>query len=125
MFDTVADPRALSTPAMKHVELLTPPPIGKGTRLRASMGGANTQMLVELTDFERPHRLGSRTTSSPMETSGALPFSPTGDATAFELIESAPARRYATSRRNRRLILPEPRCGLVRHARSGRGSGSS
>ena len=31
-------------------------------------------MLVELTEFDRPHRLGSRTTSSMMETSGALTF---------------------------------------------------
>ncbi len=32
-------------------------------------------MLVELTEFDRPHRLGSLTTSSMMETSGTLTFS--------------------------------------------------
>jgi hypothetical protein len=55
---------------MTGVELLTPPPIGLGTRFRARMGKAGMQMLVALTEFERPHRLGSRTTSSVMETSG-------------------------------------------------------
>jgi hypothetical protein len=35
-------------------------------------------MLVELTEFDRPHRLGSRTTSSMMHTSGALTFAAAG-----------------------------------------------
>ena len=38
------------------------------------MGRAGTQMLVELTEFDRPRRLGSRTTSSMMQTCGALTF---------------------------------------------------
>ena len=59
---------------MTGVELLTPPPIGLGTRFRARMGKAGMEMLVELTEFDRPHRLGSRTTSSMMETSGTLTF---------------------------------------------------
>jgi polyketide cyclase/dehydrase/lipid transport protein len=72
VFDTVADSRHEPSfnPAMTGVELLTPPPIGLGTRFRARMGKAGMQMLVALTEFERPHRLGSRTTSSVMETSG-------------------------------------------------------
>jgi carbon monoxide dehydrogenase subunit G len=76
VFDTVADSRnePLFNPAMTGVELLTPLPIGLGTRFRARMGRAGLQMLVELTEFDRPHRLGSRTTSSLMETSGALTF---------------------------------------------------
>ena len=32
------------------------------------------EMDVELTEFERPHRLGSRTTSPLMQTSGTLTF---------------------------------------------------
>ena len=57
-------------PAMTNVESLTDPlPIGLGTRFRARMGRAGTQMLVELTEFDRPHQLGSRTTSSMMGTS--------------------------------------------------------
>jgi hypothetical protein len=40
-------------------------------------------MLVELTEFDRPHRLGSRTTSSLMETSGALTFAAEGQDTVM------------------------------------------
>ncbi len=72
VFDFVADSRnePQYNPAMAGVELLTPLPIGLGTRFRARMGRAGTQMLVELTEFDRPHRLGSRTTSSMMQTPG-------------------------------------------------------
>lgn len=77
VFDTVADSRNEPTfnPAMTGVELLTPLPLGTGTRFRARMGKAGMEMLVELTEFDRPHRLGSRTTSSMMDTTGALTFS--------------------------------------------------
>ena len=40
-------------------------------------------MLIELTEFERPHRLGSCTTSSMMETSGALTFAVEGGGTVM------------------------------------------
>jgi carbon monoxide dehydrogenase subunit G len=85
VFDFVADSRnePLFNPAMSGVELLTPLPIGAGTRFRARMGRAGTQMLVELTEFDRPHRLGSRTTSSMMHTSGALTFAARGDGTVM------------------------------------------
>jgi hypothetical protein len=85
VFDTVADSRNEPSfnPAMASVELLTPPPIGLGTRFRARMGRAGTEMLVELTTFDRPHRLGSRTTSSMMETSGALTFAAEGEGTVM------------------------------------------
>lgn len=83
VFDTVADTRNEPSfnPAMASVELLTPPPIGLGARFRARLGRAGTEMLVELTEFDRPHRLGSRTTSSMMDTSGALTFAADGDGT--------------------------------------------
>ena len=76
VFDTVADSRnePAFNPAMTEVELLTPEPIGPGTRFRARMGRARMDMLVELTTFDRPHRLGSVTTSSMMTTSGTLTF---------------------------------------------------
>ena len=85
VFDTVADTRNEPSfnPAMTSVELLTPLPIGLGTRFRARMGRAGTQMLVELTEFDRPHQLGSRTTSSMMETSGALTFAADGEGTVM------------------------------------------
>ena len=83
VFDTAADSRNEPSfnPAMTGVELLTPPPIGLGTRFRARMGKAGGEMLVELTEFDRPHRLGSRTTSSMMETSGTLTFAAEGQDT--------------------------------------------
>ena len=85
VFDFVADSRNEPSfnPAMAGVELLTPLPIGQGTRFRARMGRAGTQMLVELTEFDRPHRLGSRTTSSMMHTSGTLIFTADGDGTVM------------------------------------------
>lgn len=83
VFDTVADSRNEPSfnPAMTEVELLTPEPIGLGTRFRARMGKAGMDMLVELTEFDRPHRLGSLTTSAMMETAGTLTFTTEPDAT--------------------------------------------
>ena len=66
---------------MTGVDLLTPPPVGLGTRFRARMGKTGMEMLVELTEFQRPHRLGSRTASSMMETSGTLTFAADGEHT--------------------------------------------
>ena len=85
VFDFVADSRnePRYNPAMTGVELLTPLPVGRGTRFRARMGRAGMQMLVELTEFDRPHRLGSRTASSMMDTSGALTFAADGDGTVM------------------------------------------
>jgi polyketide cyclase/dehydrase/lipid transport protein len=76
VFDFVADSRNEPSfnPAMAGVELLTALPIGRGTRFRARVGRAGTPMLVELTEFDRPHRLGSSTTSPMMQTSGGLTF---------------------------------------------------
>lgn len=76
VFDAVADSRNEPSfnPAMTAVELLTPPPIGAGTRFRAHFGSVGLDMLVELTEYDRPHRLASVTTSAVMATSGALTF---------------------------------------------------
>ena len=47
--------RALLQPEMRDVELLTPLPIGPGTRFLAHLGGgAGTEMLVEIVEFDRP-----------------------------------------------------------------------
>ena len=85
VFDTVADSR--NEPSYNHsmteAKLLTGLPIGAGTRFRARMGRSGTEMLVELTDFDRPRRLGSRTTSSLMETSGTITFTPDGPHTVM------------------------------------------
>jgi hypothetical protein len=85
VFDTVADSRnePAYNPSMAEVELLTPPPIGSGTRFRARMGRRRTEMLVELTEFQRPRLLGSRTTSALMDTDGAITLTPDGEATVM------------------------------------------
>ena len=60
VFDTVADSRNEPSynPAMHDVELLTPLPIGPGSRFLARMGRNDLELGVELTEFDRPHRLG-------------------------------------------------------------------
>ncbi len=80
VFDTAADSRNEPTfnPAMTRADLLTPEPVGLGSRFRAQMGRADMEMLVELTEFDRPHRLASVTTSAAMTTSGTLTFTPDG-----------------------------------------------
>lgn len=85
VFDVVADTRnePAFNPAMTGVELLTPLPVGLGTRFRARMGRAGKPMLVELTEFDRPYRLGSCTTSSMMDTSGTLTFTASGQGTVM------------------------------------------
>lgn len=85
VFDTAADSRQEPSfnPAMTEVELLTPEPIGLGTRFRARMGKGGMDMQVRLTAFDRPHRLASITTSSMMETSGTLTFTPDAGATVM------------------------------------------
>lgn len=82
VFDRVADSRHEPSynPAMTSCELLTPEPIGVGTQFRAVMRG-QAPMLVTLIEYDRPVRLGSRTTSAQMETAGALVFSWDGTAT--------------------------------------------
>lgn len=85
VFDMVADSRHEPSfnPAMTEVELLTPEPVGLGSRFRARMGRAGTVMLVELTEFDRPRRVGSVTTSPIMATSGSLTFTPDAGATVM------------------------------------------
>jgi hypothetical protein len=84
VFDRVADSR--NEPSfnsnMTSCELLTPEPVGEGSRFRAVMRGRTT-MDVTLTEFERPRRLGSRTTSPQMETTGTITFSWDGTATTM------------------------------------------
>jgi len=62
VFDTVADSRNEPSfnPAITDVELLTPLPIGLGTRFRAQMGKASMEMLVELTEFGLGGRMERR-----------------------------------------------------------------
>ena len=64
VFDFVADERnePRYNPRLTRVELLTPEPIGAGTRYRAetTSGRRTVPMTIEVTDYERPRRLGSQ-----------------------------------------------------------------
>jgi hypothetical protein len=63
---------------MSSAELVSEEPVGPGSRFRAELKipGRTMPMVVEFTDFDRPHRLASFTHSSMMETTGALTFEP-------------------------------------------------
>ncbi len=79
VFDAALDEPTWN-PAMTSVEWLTPPPVGPGTRFRATMGG-RLAMLVVLTEVDRPHRIASHTSSAMMTTDGAVTFVPDGAGT--------------------------------------------
>ena len=78
VFDHVADERNEPgyNPEMVEVDLESPEPIGVGTRWTAvtSSRGRRTPMVIEVTAFERPTRLGSKTTVSAMTIIGELRF---------------------------------------------------
>ncbi len=80
VFDCVADERnePRYNPRLRRVELVTPGPIGAGTRFRAetAMLGRAMSMDIEFITYERPRRLGSVTRMSTMNIHGALTFSP-------------------------------------------------
>jgi hypothetical protein len=84
VFDFVADERHEPdfNPRMLSAEKLTPGPIGAGTRFTARMRGPRpVGLTVELTEYDRPRRLGSRTHLSAMDIEGALTFEPGGNGT--------------------------------------------
>ena len=66
VFDLVADERnePRYNPQMTAVEKLTPGPIGTGTRWSATVDsrGRPMPMEIEVTGYDRPHRLASTTT---------------------------------------------------------------
>lgn len=80
VFDFIADSRnePAYNPDMRSVTLLTGEPIGAGSRFRAIMGRGGMELLVTLTGFDRPHVLGSQTTSTLLDTHGTLTFTPDG-----------------------------------------------
>ena len=76
VFDTAADTRdePRFNSSMTAVELVTPEPIGPGSRFRATMGDGRTVVTIALTDYDRPHRLGSVSSSSLADHQGAITF---------------------------------------------------
>ncbi len=85
VFDFVADERnePQYNPKMTTVSLLTEEPIGVGSRFAATLmsRARPITMTVEFTEFVRPRRLASVTTTGPMDTVGALSFEPRGTGT--------------------------------------------
>ena len=85
VFDFVADQRNEPSynPAMTECRLLTPEPVGPGSRFASTMHSRfrNLSMVSENTGYDRPHRLESRTVSAGTVVTGALTFEPVGAAT--------------------------------------------
>jgi carbon monoxide dehydrogenase subunit G len=85
VFDTVADERnePLYNPRLREVEKITPGPIGQGTRFRARTAAQRRsfEMIIEFTEFDRPHRLDSLTRLGSMEIGYSLMFEPTAGGT--------------------------------------------
>ena len=85
VFDYVADQRnePIYNPRMLRSEKITDGPIGLGTRFRATArsGRRVVEMLIEITEYDRPRRLGSRTTMSSVDVNGGLTFEPIDGAT--------------------------------------------
>src|SRR5215207_9692146 len=85
VFDYVADQRnePIYNPRMLRSEKITDGPIGVGTRFRATArsGRQVVEMLIEITEYDRPWRLGSRTTMASVDVNGGLTFEPVDGAT--------------------------------------------
>ena len=88
VFDVVADtsrePRY--NPRMHHAEQITNGPIGVGTRFHAETAsmGRPVDMVIEITDYHRPHSLSSTTHMSSMDLHGTLTFEPVPEGTRME-----------------------------------------
>ena len=84
-FDFVADQRnePIYNPRMLQSEKITDGPIAVGTRFRATArsGRRTVEMLIEVTQFQRPRRFGSRTTMPSVDVDGGLTFEPVAGAT--------------------------------------------
>ena len=90
VFDFVSDERnePRYNPQMISVEQLTPDPIGLGSQFRAQMksGRATVPVLLEFNAFERPARLGSRSSFAGIVTDGQLTFEALGDSTRMRWV---------------------------------------
>jgi hypothetical protein len=85
VFDFVADQRnePIYNPRMLRSEKITEGPIGVGTRFRATARSRRRpfEMLIEVTEYQRARRFGSRTTMSAVDIDGGLTFEPVAGAT--------------------------------------------
>jgi hypothetical protein len=80
VFDFVADERnePMYNPRMIRAEKMTSGPVAQGTRWSATIEsrGRPLDMMIEVTDYTRPTRLGSTTSTSMAEIHGAVTFEP-------------------------------------------------
>jgi hypothetical protein len=80
VFDFVADERnePRYNPRMVRAEMLTPEPVGLGSRFRADMRTRPRPVVTttENTGYDRPRRLASTTRLATMDIRGALTFDP-------------------------------------------------
>lgn len=76
VFDCVSDERnePKYNPHMVRAEKSTSGPVGVGTRFEATMtaGRRRADMVIELTEYDRPNRIGSRTTTSMAAIDGVI-----------------------------------------------------
>ena len=100
VFDYAAAQRnePIYNPRMLRSEKITDGPIGVGTRFRATArsGRRLVEMLIEITEYDRARRLGSRTTMSSVDVNGGLTFEPVDGATrmswSWEVSPKGPLR---------------------------------
>ena len=80
VFDYVADQsnEPQYNPQMVRAEKITTGPVGIGTRFRSAVAsrGRAVEMLIEITGYDRPHRLASATTMQQADISYTLTFEP-------------------------------------------------
>lgn len=85
VFDTVADERnePRYNPRVVRAEMLTEEPVGAGARFVAEPKGmgARGQLVLEIVEYQRPHRLHNVIRSSYMHVDGTLTFAETDGGT--------------------------------------------
>lgn len=85
VFDFVADQRneLQYNPRMVRAAKVTGGPVGKGTVFRSATRslGRTAEMSIELTGYDRPARLASRTVMRQADMHGTLTFAPAGSGT--------------------------------------------
>ena len=85
VFDVVADTSREPdyNPRMRHAERLTNGPLGVGTRFHAETDsmGRPVDMVIEITDYQRPRSLSSATHMASMDLHGTLTFDPVPEGT--------------------------------------------
>ena len=77
---------------MVRADKITPGPVGAGTKFRSAVAsrGRTSEMLIEITGYDRPHRLASATTMQQADISYTLTFEPADTGTRM-MVRPGPA----------------------------------